>query len=147
MTTHKEQPWWAGETQIQVSDISNHVPLHTTGKPISVATAYLWTTAGAGGVCLRRFKVGRTAQQLDGDPAMCIIPPASGQPIAQAKGGQPAEERQGGLVRPRGLTDARGLSVRRTKAPVAHVATQGAFVRIRCNRHAITFITVLTDTN
>lgn len=50
--------WWAGETAIRVGDIPKHVPTQTTGKRISVATAYRWTTAGAGGVRIRRFKVG-----------------------------------------------------------------------------------------
>ena len=50
--------WWAGEHAVPLALAPAHLPVRSDGRPVSVATIYRWTTAGVGGVRLRRFRGG-----------------------------------------------------------------------------------------
>lgn len=49
--------WWSGERQLRLSAVPHHVPYTASGRPVSLASVYRWTTAGMDGVRLRRFRV------------------------------------------------------------------------------------------
>lgn len=50
-------PWWSGETAIPLHEVPARLPRRRTGRPVTLSTVYRWTsTAGVGGVRLRRFR-------------------------------------------------------------------------------------------
>ena len=50
--------WWLGEVQVPFALAPSHFPPRGTGEPVTVSTIYKYSTAGIGGVRLRRFKGG-----------------------------------------------------------------------------------------
>ena len=56
--TDTRAPWWSGQTAVLLSNAPDHLPARANGEKYSVPTIYRWTTAGANGVRLRRFRVG-----------------------------------------------------------------------------------------
>lgn len=50
--------WWVGESPVPLALAPGHLPQRGSGRPVSVATVYRWSTVGVGGVRLRRFRGG-----------------------------------------------------------------------------------------
>lgn len=50
--------WWTGEDPVRLSCVPRHVPVRPSGRPVSKAVVYSWTTKGLLGIKLRRFRVG-----------------------------------------------------------------------------------------
>ncbi|MBL8737859.1 MAG: DUF1580 domain-containing protein [Planctomycetes bacterium] len=60
MTTDAKSraPWWTGESPIPLGAVPDHLPPRADGRQRSVATIYRWSSIGAHGVRLRRYRVG-----------------------------------------------------------------------------------------